>query len=76
MPFAVSIFGELHPSLDDFLGKCFAGLLPSTRRLAVLQTRRAISEAWLSGTAAMIRSLATPVTIEDLDPFLGWATQA
>jgi len=73
LPFAVGIFGELHQSLDAFLLRCFAGLLPSTRRLAILQSKRAVSEAWLTGTAAMIRSLSSPVSVLELELASGWA---
>ena len=57
LPIAMSIFGEFHPSVDEFLRKVFVDLPYKTRRLAVLQTRRVMSEAWLTGTAAMVRGV-------------------
>lgn len=57
IPIAMSIFGEFHPSVDDFLRKVFVDLPYKTRRLAILQTKRVMSEAWLTGTAAMVRGV-------------------
>ena len=57
VPIAISIFGQLHPSVDEFLRRVFADLPYKTRWLAILQTKRLMSEAWLCGTAAMLRGV-------------------
>ncbi len=57
VPIGISIFGEL-ADFDKFLLKAFASLDKSTRRLAILQTKRAVSEAWMMGTVAMIQAVA------------------
>ena len=57
IPIAVNIFGQLHHSVDVFLRKVLADLPPSTRKLAILQTKRAIAEAWLTGSAEIISGI-------------------
>ena len=54
VPIAMSIFGEFHSSVDVFLRKAFAHLSGRFKTLAILQTKRSMSEAWLVGTAAML----------------------
>ena len=55
MPVVMSTYGEFHSSVDSFLRLAFDHLPIRTRHLAILQTKRAMSEAWLMGTAAVLR---------------------
>jgi len=69
IPCAMSAFGELHPSVDKFLSLTFAGLTPPTRVRAILLTKRAMSEAWLLSSAAIIRGVAARDLVRDSLPF-------
>lgn len=57
VPIAMSIWGEHHASVDAFLKRAFRALPKNTMYLAILKTKRAMSEAWLVGTIAMIRGV-------------------
>jgi hypothetical protein len=57
MPIAMSIFGEFHPSVDGYLRKVFHELPAPTRRLAILQTKRSMSEAWLAGSCEIFNGV-------------------
>jgi hypothetical protein len=57
VPIAMSIWGLHHKSTDGFLRTALCGLFPRTRNLASLKIKRAMSEAWLIGSAAMIRGV-------------------
>ena len=59
IPIALSVFGELHQSVDEFLRHVFQELPPSTKRLAILETKRALSESWATATASMLRADAS-----------------
>jgi hypothetical protein len=70
VPAAMSIYGELHASCDKFLRHAFNGQPKETRWLAVLQTKRAMSEAWLVGTAALLRSVTERQALPPTDDWL------
>jgi hypothetical protein len=53
-PISMDIWGAFHPSVYAFLRQAFASLPPALKKLAILQTQRVMSEAWLIGTAAML----------------------
>jgi ribonuclease HI len=57
VPIAMSIWGLHHRSTDAFLKLSLCNLFPRTRTLAGLKIKRAMSEAWLIGSAAMIRGV-------------------
>jgi len=57
MPIAMSIWGEHHASTDEFLQRALHHMPPKTKTLAIQRTKRAMSEGWLIGTAAMIRGV-------------------
>jgi hypothetical protein len=61
-PIAMDIWGLFHPSIYVFLRKALASLQPRLRKLAILQTMRAMSEAWMAGTAAMLNNTANEAT--------------
>jgi hypothetical protein len=69
-PIAVGVFGDLHTSVYEFLRQVFAQLMPSTKNLAVKQTMRAMSEAWITGTAAIIRGIRKNVQ-DERDMYVG-----
>jgi hypothetical protein len=57
MPTSMSIWGSFHPSVDKFLRRTFRHFNPRLRWLAILQTKRVMSEAWLAGSAAMLHNV-------------------
>jgi hypothetical protein len=58
IPTALSIWGEQDKSIDSFLSKAFEHLSGRLHILAILQTKRSMSEAWLIGTSAMLTGIA------------------
>jgi hypothetical protein len=57
MPTSMSIWGSFHPSVDKFLRRTFKHFNPGLRWLAILQTKRVMSEAWLAGSIAMLHNV-------------------
>jgi hypothetical protein len=57
LPIAMGIFGQLHPSVYQFLSRIFRRLPKASKRLAILQTMRSMSEAWLEGSIAMFQGV-------------------
>jgi hypothetical protein len=69
VPIAMDIWGNFHPSVYAFLRKALWALRPPLRKLAILQTMRAMSEAWLAGTAAMIHGTVNQAAKQTLNIF-------
>ena len=67
VPIAMDIWGNVHDSVFTFLRKCFDGLPKELARLATLQTVRGLTEAWLSGSAAMLNGLSKARSASDVD---------
>jgi hypothetical protein len=67
VPVSMSIWGTFHPCTRNFLRHAFEPLNPQLRRLAILQTMRVMSEAWLAGSMAMING----TTKQTFDVLLG-----
>ena len=65
IPIAMGIFGEIHQSVYLFLCRVFRRLPKALRRLAILQTQRAMSEAWLEGSIAMLHGVTRPLAEGD-----------
>ena len=64
IPIGISVFGEFHGTVDKFLRRVLYHLPESTKSLAILQTKRAMSEAWMIGTIAMMQA-----TTREIDHF-------
>lgn len=75
IPIAISIWGELDKSVDSFLSKAYSHLSGRLHILAILQTKRSMSEAWLIGTCAMLTGVSSRAYIQDVDE-LGYGAAA
>ena len=65
IPTAMGIYGEFHASVYGFLRKAFAHLHGHLKTLAIVQTKRSMSEAWLIGTMAMVNGFTNRQFLED-----------
>ena len=54
IPFVISTWGDMHGSVDQFLREALKGTNTFSRKIAFLETKRAVAEAWAIGTAAVI----------------------
>jgi hypothetical protein len=58
IPTAMDIWGTIHKSVDNFLKNALAHLQPAVLRKAVLETKKAMTEAWIIGSVALYNAVA------------------
>jgi hypothetical protein len=67
IPFVLSIWGSAHGSVDQFLKTVLKEVSPHTRKIAFLEIKRAVAEAWAIGTAGVINGTITR-NLSDVSP--------